>query len=419
MTSLRFVGDLSIWIGLALAAAVCVLSWRYYRRESFDLPDRLRWFLPLLRSLAFFLGILVLTGPVLHHRKIIGELGSVKIYIDASQSMGLLDRHASAGRKLLVAVQQGWLALDRLDSSLLDLANELSTARRTAMAQAELEGVTIEQFERVRSDLRSALVKARDALAERANLQVTPVDHSTITSQLIEPLETITAATETATTHEAVNELTKLCQTIEAIEQQLLAAFDEEAQLLINSNDESVRAALAMFDETPRWQRANRSLLDTADALFADLKRYHNVEVIALRNQQPIELLDGLDPAEPPTDLPAKPDAATTDLASGITASQRTAAPSGSESEESATDEAAPSQLPTKTNSAIVLLTDGQHNSGPSPLQAARVLGGQGMPLFPVSFGRGRTSSGPCRNRARTSRNGVPEGSCTRNDDRS
>ena len=66
MTSMRFVGDLPLWLGLLLALVVCALSWRYYSRESFDLPRRLKWFLPLLRSLAFFLGIMVLTLSLIH-----------------------------------------------------------------------------------------------------------------------------------------------------------------------------------------------------------------------------------------------------------------------------------------------------------------------------------------------------------------
>ena len=77
MTTVRFVGELPLWVGLILSLLVCGLSWRYYRRESFDLPRRLRWLLPLLRSLAFFLGIMVLTQPVLHHRKVIGDNGHV------------------------------------------------------------------------------------------------------------------------------------------------------------------------------------------------------------------------------------------------------------------------------------------------------------------------------------------------------
>jgi len=32
MTSLRFVGDLSLWLGLLLALLVAVMSWRFYHR---------------------------------------------------------------------------------------------------------------------------------------------------------------------------------------------------------------------------------------------------------------------------------------------------------------------------------------------------------------------------------------------------
>ncbi len=84
MTSIRFVGDLPLWLGLLLAVVASALSWRYYRREQHDLSPRLRWLLPLLRSFAFFLAVLALAGPVLHHRTIIGELGRVRIDLKRS-----------------------------------------------------------------------------------------------------------------------------------------------------------------------------------------------------------------------------------------------------------------------------------------------------------------------------------------------
>ncbi len=31
MTSVRFAGELPLWLGLCLAVAVAALSWRYYR----------------------------------------------------------------------------------------------------------------------------------------------------------------------------------------------------------------------------------------------------------------------------------------------------------------------------------------------------------------------------------------------------
>lgn len=381
MTSIRFVGDLSLWIGLAAALVVGLLSWRYYRHESFDLPHRLRWFLPLLRSLAFFLGVMVLTGPVLHHRKIIGELGRVTVYVDASQSMGLLDRHISDGRKLLIAERQAWLEPGRVDGSLLKLADDLADARLAAISEVQAEDITSGDVERLRNTLLTRIVKMREAVSKHTALNDLALDEA-IHSQLIQPLEAISKPADQVGTDDACNRLTAVCVSIQMVEQSLRKAFDNDVQLLINSSDESIRAAIAMFDETPRWRRAERSLLETSEALFADLKQNHNVEVIALHNQSAVELLDGLNTNPTPTLLSSSPDGATTDLASGIASSQRSATRG-----ESTAMAAEPVTPAAKINAAVVLLTDGQHNSGPSPLQTARVLGGQGIPFYPISFG--------------------------------
>ena len=50
MTTIRFVGDFPLWAGALVALLVGVVAWRYYRRESHDLPGRLRWWLPALRA---------------------------------------------------------------------------------------------------------------------------------------------------------------------------------------------------------------------------------------------------------------------------------------------------------------------------------------------------------------------------------
>ena len=81
MTSLRFVGDLPLWGGLLIGFAICGGAVLYYRREMVQLSPWLKLTLPTLRALAFMMAILMLTGPVLHHRKIEGELGQVKIYV--------------------------------------------------------------------------------------------------------------------------------------------------------------------------------------------------------------------------------------------------------------------------------------------------------------------------------------------------
>ncbi|MEZ6132818.1 MAG: hypothetical protein R3C59_29470 [Planctomycetaceae bacterium] len=280
MTSLRFVGDIPLWVGLLLALIVGGMAWRYYRRESLDLNQRMRWMLPLLRSLAFLMGILVLCGPVMHHRSVVGELGTVQIYVDASKSMNLVDRHLSPGRKLLIAEQQGWLNPGTVDSTLLE------------------------------------------------------------------------------------------------------EDFDAQVRRLIDSGDPAVQTALTMFDETPRWQRVERSLMETPLALVAELKQHHNVEVLALNNAAAVRLFSNVTTEAAPERFNAAPEGSITDLASGIVQTQKTSG--RSEINDSAAQN---TPVTTTANSAIVLLSDGQHNSGPSPREIAQVLGSQGMAFYSVALG--------------------------------
>ena len=192
MTSLKFVGDLPLWLGLVLALIVCAMSWLYYSRESFDLPRRLKWFLPLLRSLAFFLAIMVLTGPVLHHRTIIGELGRVKIYLDASRSMTMQDRHMTTGRKLMIAEQLGWVTAGHVDATLLNVADELADARREftegLAAQRELRPPGTPDP----AAIRAVVEKFQSRLKSlQPQLPTTVADRFTV--ELWQPLESATA----------------------------------------------------------------------------------------------------------------------------------------------------------------------------------------------------------------------------------
>lgn len=371
MTNLRFVGEFPLWLGLLLSLIVCVLSWRYYLQESFDLPDRLRWVLPLLRSLAFLLGILILTGPVLHHRSVIGELGHVKIYVDASQSMGLLDRHISDGRKLLIAQQQGWLEPDRIDASGLDRANLLTNARVKASAVLQQQQLSAQQVADVRDNLAAAITAAGSATAQPTADFAGDVGLNELSQQLSGDGVTI-------------EQLESVCNALPILEQNLRQAFEADIQRLVAGDNDSIRTALTMFDEASRWRRAKRTLLETKDALFSKLRTTHDVEILALQNDHAVKLLSGVGDDAENAEYSESPDSATSDLSSGITASQQVSMARESDGED---DGESTELVSDKANTAVVLLTDGQHNSGPSPLQTARVLGSQGIPFYPVSLG--------------------------------
>src|SRR4051794_22644119 len=90
-TTLRFVGGWPWWAGLLLAVALGAAAWLLYRRETRSLVWWAKFLLPALRTLAVILIVLMLSGPILHHRKTIGQLSRLWLFVDGSQSMELTD----------------------------------------------------------------------------------------------------------------------------------------------------------------------------------------------------------------------------------------------------------------------------------------------------------------------------------------
>jgi len=122
LTDLRFLGDWGIWVPVTLALLLAGGAWALYWREVGRRTGRERWVLPTLRSGAVLLLVLMLTGPVLHHRRTIGELARVLVFVDASKSMGITDDAMNASRKLLVAHAHGWFDADLLKTNWLGRA---------------------------------------------------------------------------------------------------------------------------------------------------------------------------------------------------------------------------------------------------------------------------------------------------------
>jgi hypothetical protein len=129
--SLRFLGDWNPWLGAGLALALGAFAWVLYRRETRQHASRLAWVLPLTRTLVVLMAVLMLTGPVLHHRKVIGERGRVLIFVDGSASMGLTDDSMEPARKLLALERLGWLPANSVDTTLSRAADSLARARRS------------------------------------------------------------------------------------------------------------------------------------------------------------------------------------------------------------------------------------------------------------------------------------------------
>ncbi len=119
MGSLRFAGQAPPALVFCVAAfAAALVAW-IYLRETKDLAAPFSYLLPSLRATAVALTILLLSGPVLHRRQVVGRLGRVIFAIDTSQSMNLSDSgeadsspnrmRRSLDRLLGDESQPGWL----------------------------------------------------------------------------------------------------------------------------------------------------------------------------------------------------------------------------------------------------------------------------------------------------------------------
>ena len=95
---IRFESPVSWWVVLGLGLLGAMLIGRWYYRESRTAGAPWSWLLPLLRALAFLMMIAMLTGPVLKHEWIEGELSRVSVLVDNSRSMAFVDRGQTASR---------------------------------------------------------------------------------------------------------------------------------------------------------------------------------------------------------------------------------------------------------------------------------------------------------------------------------
>ncbi|MEO9931864.1 hypothetical protein [Rhodopirellula bahusiensis] len=91
LASLRFSWDLPAWAILAVAIATGIAAAWLYLRETRQLTGSAAWVLPALRSTAIILTILLLAGPIWHHRQVIGQPARLIFAIDQSLSMSERD----------------------------------------------------------------------------------------------------------------------------------------------------------------------------------------------------------------------------------------------------------------------------------------------------------------------------------------
>jgi len=404
MTTLRFVGECPLWLGILLSLIVAAMAWRLYLRERDELPGRFRWLLPLLRSLTFCLGVLILTGPVLHHRKTTGELGQVQIYLDDSASMAILDQHMTLGRQYALAEELGFLRPGSVDFKLTELANELAAIRSLSpVNMSDGKEATEDHFtwqkecQRVATSIEKRLSPELLAIPEVDEAMVPFRSESNHRTEA-------NSESESSEQDNVLAESRRLSEATVKLEATLRSQFDVEMKTFHEAASDDILAATARVQNMSRYERVNALLSGDDKPVLQELAKRHDVEVFRLRGDESVavwrngEWIDGRSTRSSDQDstrtedlIVTEPTGTATNLNDGIVSRQR----SDLRSFDSETDEETGAGETVKSTqiasgsagTAIVLISDGQHNAGSSPLQTARVLGQQGTTYYPVAVG--------------------------------
>ena len=365
-TTLRWVGDWPWYVGLIAATVLAITAWLLYRREAGSMRPAFRFLLPALRTLAVFLIVVLIGGPVLHHRTVIGDLARLIVLVDGSQSMQLADPGMDAARKIQILERLGMLDPGAVNLDLPQASAALAEARSLAEGAKTLDTPTAEACKKLVAEFATLTGKADGFFAKS----------SQVADQLARfRTELATPAAELAV-HEvkSVDDLNRSMQDLAKLADAAGRWSTEVAGLFekaIGDEDANpaVKNAFAKFDALPRWRRVQALLMEGKPErqMIARLAGKFDLQIATLDNNEVKPLWQSSTGDTPlPTALP-KPEGNVTNLTTGLDFSVSREQKAG--------------------QGAVILITDGQQNAGESPLDAAKVLAGKKMPVFTLGVG--------------------------------
>lgn len=366
-TSLRWIGDLPWWVGVPLAAIVAVAGLIFYRRDVHGMTFWMRSLLPLLRASTVFMIVVMLSGPVLHHRKTIGQLAKLWVFLDGSQSMTLTDASMDTGRKVLILQRLGLLKSDVVKTDLPMAAEALAEAQGAAERALSITAVEADQWKELTDDFAARVEEARGYLSGSIETE----RDERLKRDLLDGVKDVAKKSlqDIDARNKALKDISDLGDKARRWQEELRELFEKSLSAQLNDPASPLRTALSQFEALPRWQRVQALLLEgeSSKKTIGRLTQNYDVQLVMLdgHGAKAVWQPTARD-SVPPQSLP-QPTADFTDLASGLKAS---------------VDGKQPNQ-----RGAIIVFSDGQHNDGESPVEAAKVLGGKGTPIFPIGVG--------------------------------
>jgi hypothetical protein len=365
-TTLRWLGDWPWYVGLTAALVLAFAAWLLYRREAGAMRPVFRVLLPILRALAVFLIVILLGGPVLHHRKIIGDLARLIILLDGSESMQLADPGMDAGRKIQILERLGMLDPGAVNLDQPQAAAALAEAKNLADGMKSIDAPGAEVSKQLAADFAALVTKADGLFAKSSK---TAEQLTSLRTELVTPATEL-AAREIKSVDDGTRAAQDLAKLAEAAARwsALIAGLFQEAVNAESANP-AVKQALAKFDALPRWQRVQALLLagKPEQRLLPKLADKFDLQLATIDNGEVKSLWQtSANDVPMPGALP-KPVGSITNLTKGLEFSVSREQKTG--------------------KGAVILITDGQQNAGDSPLAAAKVLAGKKMPVFTLGTG--------------------------------
>lgn len=366
-TSLRFVGDWPWYVAFGLALVLGSTAWFLYHREMQGRPLWLRVGLPLLRSLSVLMIVVMLCGPVLHHRKIIGQLSRLLLFVDGSKSMSLTDTSMSTGRKILILQRLGLWRSDAVKMDLPQAGEALSEAQSLAAKGRESAAVNADVWKTLTHDFEARINTAREAMA-RAGFDAERLD-AFVRELGVSARELASRETrQLDDRNRAAQDLGRLGEAAARWQKEVNARFDQNLQAISPGENSPLKTALSKFDGLQRWQRLQSLLLEgEKEKLLGKMGEKFDVRLIEIDGAEARKLWQ---PTSKDSTLPnglPQPEGEITNLATAL----KSAAGADSKQE----------------RGAVVLFSDGQHNEGESPVEVAKILAGRGLPIYTVGFG--------------------------------
>ena len=197
---------------------------------------------------------------------------------------------------------------------------------------------------------------------------------SRIEADLIQSAKALQAPRDEEMKTDFAGSLKSLSETARIHEIRLRRTFDYYAERQARSDSVGIRDAILAFDQSARWQRAVRLLNKRDSGILKQLEKTHLLEVRSLSDFDSRRLWDNSDQSSPPNDFGDCPETRRTDLASSVHAVTKNR--TGNYQKDG--------QNPP---SAAVILSDGFHNSGASPLEAAKLLASRDIPIHTIGLG--------------------------------